>query len=320
MQIAYFPDAPPPRWVAPIAALGNFDGLHRGHMKLIDQVRRRAGERGGTPVTLIFEPHPPRVIRPDKAPPLLMTLDQKLEGFARAGLRGVAIVRFTPELSRAAPEEFVERVLIDWLRAAEIWVGENFLFGRDRSGTFTLLRALGEDRGFRVEKIEPVRYKDFVVSSTRIRHLVAEGRVDEAGALLGHHYFIDGQVVHGDARGRDLGFPTANLMTDNELLPAAGIYATIAVVDGVAHPAVTSIGVRPTLGPGPLTIETHVLGNGGAASGVQAPRLDLYGRTLRLAFVQWLREEVRFDGLAALQAQIADDCAKAAALFARVSV
>ena len=320
MHIAYFPDSSPPRWVSPIAALGNFDGLHRGHMRLIDQVRRRAGERGGTPVTLIFEPHPPRVIRPDKAPPLLMTLDQKLEGFARAGLRGVAIVRFTPELARAAPEEFVERVLIDWLRASEIWVGENFLFGRDRSGTFTLLRALGEDRGFRVEKIEPVRYKDFVVSSTRIRHLVAEGRVDEAGALLGHHYFIDGLVVHGDARGRDLGFPTANLATDNELLPAAGIYATIALVDAVAHPAVTSIGVRPTLGPGPLTIETHILGDGGAASGPAAPRLDLYGRVLRLAFVQWIREEVRFDGLAALQAQIADDCAKAAAIFARASI
>ena len=116
-----------------------------------------------------------------------------------------------------------------------MWVGANFLFGRDRSGTFTLLRALGEDRGFRAEKIDPVRYKDFVVSSTRIRHLVGEGRVDEAGALLGHHYFIDGEVVHGDGRGRELGFPTANLATENELLPAYGIYATMAIVDGVSN-------------------------------------------------------------------------------------
>ena len=167
MQVLHFPDSPRPKWPSPIAALGNFDGLHRGHLKLLERVRREAGERGGTPVAVIFDPHPPRVLRPDKAPPLLMTLDQKLEGFERAGMQGVAIVRFTHELSRWEPELFVETVLIDWLRAAEVWVGANFLFGRERSGTFTLLRALGEDRGFRTEKIEPVRYKDFVVSSTR---------------------------------------------------------------------------------------------------------------------------------------------------------
>jgi riboflavin kinase/FMN adenylyltransferase len=320
MHIAHFPASPPPRWVSPIAALGNFDGLHRGHLKLIDQVRRRAGERGGTPVAVIFDPHPPRVLRPDKAPPLLMTLEQKLEGFERAGLRGVGIVRFTPELSRSEPEAFVERVLIDWLRVHEVWVGENFLFGRDRSGTFTLLRALGEDRGFRVEKIEPVRYKDFVVSSTRIRHLIAEGRVDEAGALLGHHYFIDGDVVAGDRRGRTLGFPTANLASSNELLPAHGIYATVALIDGIAHPAVTSIGLRPTIGPGPVTVETHILGAADLAFGARAPQLDLYGRRMRLAFVQWIREEVRFDGLEALRVQMAADCERAASIFERVTL
>jgi len=214
-------------------------------------------------------------------------------------------VRFTPELSRWEPELFVETVLIDWLRVAEVWVGTNFLFGRDRSGTFTLLRALGEDRGFRVEKIDPVRYKDFVVSSTRIRHLVAEGRVDEAGSLLGHHYFIDGEVVHGDGRGRGLGFPTANLRTANELLPALGIYATIAILDDGPHPAVTSIGVRPTIGEGPVTVETHVLDGA----------YELYETALRLAFVKWLRAELKFDGLDALKAQMARDCAEARALF-----
>ena len=311
MQVAYFPESPRPKWPSPIAALGNFDGLHRGHLKLLDRVRREAGERGGTPVAVIFDPHPPRVLRPDKAPPQLMTLDQKLEGFERAGLQGVAIVRFTLELSRWEPEFFVETVIVDWLRAAEICVGANFLFGRERSGTFTLLRALGEDRGFRTEKIEPVRYKDFVVSSTRIRHLIGEGRVDEAGALLGHHYLVDGTVVAGDGRGRTLGFPTANLQTSNELLPAFGIYATIAIVGGLQYRAVTSIGVRPTLGEGgPVTVETYLLDGGG----------DLYGAPLRLAFVQRLREERKFDGLEPLRAQIADDCAKAAALFRQISV
>ena len=311
MQTAWFPDGRRPRWPRPIAALGNFDGLHRGHLRLIEQVRRRAAERSGTAVAMIFDPHPPRVLRPDKAPPLLMTLDQKLEAFERAGLQGVAIVKFTMDLSRWEPETFVETVLVDWLQVAEVWVGENFLFGRDRSGTFTLLRALGEDRGFRTEKIDPVRYKDFVVSSTRIRHLVAEGRVDEAGALLGHHYFVDGTVVHGAALGRELGFPTANLQVANDLVPAIGIYATVALVDGVYHPAVTSIGVRPTVvEAGPVTVETFLLDG----------EHDLYGKRLRLAFVKWIRAEARFDELSGLKAQMALDCAKAREILDGISV
>jgi len=310
MQTVHFPDDPPPKWKDPVAALGNFDGLHRGHLRLLERVRRQAGERGGTPVAMIFDPHPPRVLRPDKAPPLLMTLDQKLEAFERAGIQGVAIVRFTAEVARWEPEYFCEAVLVNWLRAAEVWVGANFLFGRDRSGTFTLLRALGEDRGFRTEKIDPVRYKDFVVSSTRIRRLIAEGRVDEAGALLGHHYFIDGIVVPGDGRGRQLGFPTANLATTNELLPADGIYATIATVDSIQHPSVTSVGIRPTIGDGKFTTETFLLDGSH----------ELYGRSLRLSFVQWLREELKFDTLDALRAQIAADCARAQDLFAQMAL
>jgi riboflavin kinase/FMN adenylyltransferase len=310
MQIAHFPDDPSPKWRDPVAALGNFDGLHRGHLRLLERVRRQAGERGGTPVAMIFDPHPPRVLRPDKAPPLLMTLDQKLEAFEKAGIQGVAIVRFTTDVARWEPEYFVETVLVRWLKAAEVWVGANFLFGRDRAGTFTLLRALGEDRGFRTEKIDPVRYKDFVVSSTRIRRLIGEGRVDEAGALLGHHYFIDGLVVPGDGRGRQLGFPTANLATTNELLPADGIYATIATVDGIQHPSVTSVGLRPTIGDGKFTIETFLLDGSH----------ELYGRTLRLSFVQWLREELKFDTLDALRAQIAADCARAQDLFGQMAL
>ncbi|MFP5379601.1 MAG: adenylyltransferase/cytidyltransferase family protein, partial [Vicinamibacteria bacterium] len=195
MEVVEFPRDPRPlKWQPPVLALGNFDGLHRGHVKIIERVRRGAAERGGTPIVLTFDPHPPRVVRPDKAPPLLMTRAQKLEALDRAGIRGVAIVRFTPELSRWTPEEFVRAVLVDWLRVAEVWVGADFLFGRDRSGNFSLLRTLGAQHGFRVEKIDPVRYKDFVVSSTRVRRLVADGRVDEAGALLGRHYAIDGVV------------------------------------------------------------------------------------------------------------------------------
>src|SRR3954464_738869 len=186
MDVIHYPDDPrPPRWVHPVLALGNFDGVHRGHRKILDRLRRGPGEGGAPSVVTTFAPRPPRVVRPDKAPPLLMTKAQKLEAIAAAGVQGAAIVRFTPELSRWDPESFVRTVLVEWLRVSEVWVGANFLFGHDRAGNFSLLRALGGRYGFKTEKIDPVRYKDFVVSSTRIRRLVSEGRVDEAGALLG---------------------------------------------------------------------------------------------------------------------------------------
>jgi riboflavin kinase/FMN adenylyltransferase len=309
--IAHFPDDPPPRWHNPVLALGNFDGLHRGHMKIIDRVRRRAGERGGTAAAMTFDPHPPRVVRPDKAPALLMTTAQRLEALSRAGMQGVAVVRFTPEVSQWDPETFVRSVLVEWLHVVEVWVGANFLFGHDRAGTFTVLRSLGARYGFRAEKIDPVRYKEFVVSSTRVRRLVSEGRVDEAGALLGHHYFIDGTVVRGAQRGRELGFPTANLETQNELVPPSGVYATAAAIDGVAHPSVTNIGVRPTFGDVDRTqIETHLLDTD----------RDLYGATLRLSFVQRLRDERAFPDVDALRAQIDADCRAARRLFGRISL
>ena len=312
MDIIYFPDdAKPTRWVQPVVALGNFDGVHRGHRKILERVRRVAGERGASPVVMTFEPHPPRVVRPDKAPPLLMTSAQKLEAFADLGMYGAAIVRFTPEMSRWTPEMFVRTVLVDWLRVAEVWVGANFLFGHDRAGNFSLLRLLGGRHGYRAEKIDPVRYKEFVVSSTRIRRLISEGRVDEAGALLGHHYYLDGTVVHGDHRGRTIGFPTANLCTDNELLPPHGVYATTVTIDGVVKPSVTNVGVRPTVdASGRPTIETHLF---------DFDR-ELYGRSIRVGFVQRLRDERAFASLDLLRAQIGADCTRARMLFDRLSL
>lgn len=312
MDVIRFPDDPrPASWRQPVLALGSFDGLHRGHTKIIDRVRRAAAERSGTSVVLTFDPHPTRVVRPDKAPPLLMTEAQKLEALARAGMQGTAIVRFTLEVSRWDPERFVTNVLVDWLHVAEVWVGANFLFGHDRAGNFSLLRLLGADCGFRAEKIDPVRYKDFVVSSTRIRRLVAEGRVDEAAALLGHHYAIDGVVVEGDRRGHEIGFPTANLRTDNALVPPNGVYATFVHLGDLVHRGITNIGVRPTFGGAAgVSIETHVLG----------AAIDLYGQPLKLSFVLRLRDERRFESADALAAQIALDRDRAAALFDRLSL
>ena len=312
MEVLHFPDDSRPPWlVHPVLALGNFDGLHRGHLKIIERVRRGAAEHGGIPMAMTFDPHPPRVVRPDKAPPLLMTKEQRLEALDRAGIRAVAVVRFTHELSQWDPEMFVRAVLVDWLKVSEVWVGANFLFGHDRAGNFSSLRTLGQRFGFRAEKIDPVRYKEFVVSSTRIRRLVAEARMDEAAALLGHPYYLDGLVVEGQRRGRELGFPTANLETSNELIPPNGVYATTLEVDGIVHAAMTNIGVRPTFGDDTrASIETHVLGFDG----------DLYGRQVRLAFVQRLRDERRFDDVDGLKTQIEADKRRAERLFTRLSV
>ena len=311
MDIATFPDDPLPRWHNPVLALGNFDGLHRGHMKIIDRVRQRAGERGGTPAVMTFDPHPPRVLRPDKAPALLMTTEQKVEALRRSGMQGLAIVRFTRELSNWDPEMFVRAVLVEWLHVVEVWVGANFLFGHERAGNFSVLRALGARYGFRAEKIDPVRYKDFVVSSTRIRRLVTEGRVDEAGALLGHHYFIEGRVVRGAGRGRGIGVPTANLATGNELVPPSGVYATMVTIDGVLFPSITNIGMRPTFGDvDHPVIETHVLDF----------ERDLYEIPIRLSFVQRLRDERAFPDVDALRTQIDADRRSARRLFGRISL
>ena len=312
MDIIHYPDDPcPAQWKQTILALGNFDGLHRGHTKIVECVLGRALKFSATAAVLTFDPHPPRVVRPDKAPALLMTIDQKLGCLADVGMDGTAIVRFTKEMSRWEPEAFVYAVLVEWLHVAEVWVGANFLFGHDRRGNFSLLRSLGARYGFRVEKIDPVRYKEFVVSSTRIRRLVSEGEVDEAGALLGHHYFINGEVVPGSNRGRTHGFPTANLRTENEILPLNGVYAATVTIDGIIHPAVTNVGRRPTFETaGERVAETHLLDYHG----------DLYGQHVRVSFIQRLRDERAFGDAVALKSQIKADCEDARALFERMSL
>jgi riboflavin kinase/FMN adenylyltransferase len=307
VDIIHYPDGVrPDDWKSPALALGNFDGLHRGHLALLEQVRRSAQERSVTPVALTFDPHPMRVVKPDRAPRLLMTEGQKLAGLERAGMQGVAIVRFTSEVAQWAPEVFVQRVLAEWLHVSDVWVGATFLFGHNRAGDYALLQALGPRLGFRADKIDPVRYENEVVSSSRIRLLVSEGRVDEAAGLLGRHYDIEGEVVTGDGRGRVLGFPTANIRTPNELVPRQGVYATVARIgaDPTPYPSVTNIGDRPTFGAGHgESIETHLLAGG----------RTLYGELLRVAFVRRLREERKFASVEDLVAQIEVDCRDARA-------
>ena len=307
-----YPADPRPAWlIHPIVALGNFDGLHRGHLKILERVKQAAAEHAGTPMVVTFDPHPSQILRPDKAPPLLMTTAQRLQALHREGITHVGVVQFTQELSEWTPKMFVERVLVEWLHVGEVCVGANFLFGHKRTGTFTTLRTLGQRFGFRADMVDAVRYKDFVVSSTRIRRLIAEGRVDEAGALMGHPYAIGGTVVEGRRRGREIGFPTANVDSPNELLPAGGVYAANLIIEGAVRPAVVNVGIRPTFDDATgTTIEAHVLDFDG----------DLYGREVQVSFVQRLREERRFADVDALREQIEADRRLAVRLFGRMSV
>jgi len=308
VDVIRYPDDPrPTEWVSPVLALGNFDGLHRGHMTIVRQVVQSAEAAGRTPVLLTFDPHPARVVRPDGGPRLLMTTAQKIEVLRESGIRGIVVVRFTRELSQWPPERFVDTVLVRWLQTSEVWVGANFLFGRDRSGNFPLLREEGARHGFAARKVDSVQYAGQVVSSTRIRGLVAVGDVSDAAVLLGRRYSIDGTVVHGDGRGRTLGFPTANLEPADQLLPARGVYATVARVGEEWLPSVTNVGVHPTVGAaaGDL-VEVHLLRGG----------RDIYGEAVRLEFASRLRGEQAFPSVEALRQAIAADCARAMAFLA----
>ncbi|MEI6670179.1 MAG: bifunctional riboflavin kinase/FAD synthetase [Acidobacteriota bacterium] len=309
--ITYPSDRRPASWRAPVLALGNFDGLHRGHMCIINGAVEAARQGDRTPVLLTFDPHPREIIRPDQPPRLLMTTAGKIEALAESGLTGVAVVTFTAEVAQWDPEAFVRTVIVDWLGASEVWVGGNFLFGHDRTGDVEALGMLGRRYGFVAANVEPVLHHGVPVSSTRIRGLVAEGHVEEAAELLGRFHSIDGVVSRGDGRGRKIGYPTANLDVGDQLVPSPGVYATTARIQGRTWPAVTNLGYHPTFGASAgVLVETHLLDGG----------RELYGQTVRLGFVSRLRDERAFATVAALQQAISDDCERARAVFRAISV
>jgi riboflavin kinase/FMN adenylyltransferase len=287
----------------PIAvSLGNFDGVHRGHALLAERTVSEARALGGPAVVLTFDPHPARVLHPERAPATLVTVEQKAELLAALGIDRLAVLPFTRETAALGPEEFARDVLAGCLGATEVVVGANFRFGRGRGGDTAALTALGGALGFRVASVEPVLHEGAPISSTRVRAALAAGDVEEAARMLGRPFFVDGTVVEGDRRGRTIGFPTANLDPRNETLPAAGVYACLLSVGGEpARPAVANQGSRPTFGGGAPRLEVHVL---------DFDR-DLYGATVRVAFVSRLRDERRFASPQELVAQIEDDVARA---------
>jgi len=286
---------------APIATIGNFDGLHRGHQAIVRTVLSRSREIGGSSLLITFDPHPLKILAPERAPRMLTTRRQKLALIDSTGLEFLLILPFTVELAEVTAEQFVRQYLADGLGVREVHVGANFNFGRDRAGNAEMLIRLCGEVGIRAAQVEEVRYLDSPISSSRIRRAIQAGEVELARELLGRPYVVEGTVIHGESRGARLGFPTANIESPNELVPQDGVYVTESVLDGVPHPAVTNIGARPTFAGASYAVETHLLDSPG----------DLYGQTIEVRFLARLRPELKFDSVEALIAQVRKDVQRA---------
>lgn len=278
--------------------IGNFDGVHKGHQKLIHLACSRAKAQDLVSVVVTFDPHPLRVLRSDKTPPFITLTEQKVELISQHGPQVCLLLEFNMEMARLAPEEFVKTHLLDGLNMKEMIIGYDYHLGKGRAGNFETLTKLGHKHGFTVDRLDPVSVEDAIVSSTRIRDLVQAGQVWNARPLLGRFYQVKGEVVHGMNRGgRLLGFPTANLKLVDELFPKPGVYAIWVEVDGQVQMGVANIGKNPTFGNDALSVEAHIIDFDG----------DLYGRDIRVHFVQRIRDEKKFNGIDELKDRITKD-------------
>jgi riboflavin kinase/FMN adenylyltransferase len=292
-----------------VLTVGNFDGLHVGHQRIMETVTVQASALGGQAAVYTFEPHPRKVLQPDRAPQLLTTLEQKLELLEQAGVDVTVVEPFDESFAKLPPERFVREILHERIDPLEVYVGYDFRYGRDREGSMRTLTELGPHLGFSVTIVPEVKLEGRDVNSSRIRELLAGGEVGEAALLLGRPYTVRGRVTEGDRRGRTIGFPTLNVAAENEVLPRVGVYAGhVRFLDegqpeaGARFGAVTNVGRRPTFGASDdVVIEAHLLDFSA----------DVYGRRVEVALEFALREERRFPGVEALRTQIAADAEEA---------
>ncbi|HYN85261.1 MAG TPA: bifunctional riboflavin kinase/FAD synthetase [Pyrinomonadaceae bacterium] len=294
-----------------VLTLGVFDGLHLGHQLIVRTVVERARAASAVPTVITFDPHPRAVLHPESAPPLLQTFDQKVEALSLLGVEQTIVIRFTPEFARVRAEEFLRDVVRERLNAKEVYLGRGFAFGHEREGDIGLLRRVSDRLGFHADEVPEVRLRGTRISSSRIRELLAAGRVNLARRMLGRPYGVEGRVVRGDERGRLLGFPTANLRPENRVIPRRGVYVTATLVEGAWRRSVTNVGVRPTFErDSDPSVETYVMDWEG----------DLYGDVVRVRFLHRLRDERKFSSVDELKAQIARDTARAVRYFRRGGV
>ena len=291
-----------------VLTLGVFDGLHLGHQLIIRTVAERAKASGAVPTAITFDPHPRSVLHPTSSPPLLQTLDQKVEGFGILGIEQTIVIRFTEEFAQIRAEDFLRDVVSERLHAREVYLGRGFNFGHNREGNIELLRRVSGELGFIADEAPEVRLRGQRVSSSRIRELLAQGRVNLARRMLGRPYGVEGMVIRGNERGHTLGFPTANLHPQNRVIPAHGVYVTGTLIDGQWRRSVTNVGTRPTFETATEpSVETFVMNWSG----------DLYGDVIRVRFLYRLRDEKKFASLEHLKAQIENDVAQAENYFDR---
>jgi riboflavin kinase/FMN adenylyltransferase len=278
-------------------AIGMFDGVHLGHQQVLRQTVQDARQHGASAVAVTFDRHPSSVIAPDRAPRLIYSLPQKLREIAALGLNATLLFEFTPEFSKAPADQFIRDLSHDFALQS-ICVGSAFRFGFKRAGNIETLRDLGQELGFGVRGLSALSLGGKTISSTRIREAIAAGRLNEAAEMLGRSYSLAGVVKHGDHRGRELGFPTANVEIDSLMVPPFGVYAVRAQCGGGIHSGVVNIGTRPTIDNSTETrVEAHLLDFQG----------DLYGKELELVFLERIRGEIKFPSLGALKSRIAAD-------------
>ncbi len=302
----HIPELTPPV----IITIGNFDGLHRGHKRILRKVISRSREEGGTSMVVTFEPHPLKVLYPNRAPQLIQTLGQKRDILSHLGIQALLEVPFTREFGQVSAEDFT-RMLAERITPREIYIGEDFRFGHNRDGNIAFLQSLQDRYGYTATAFKKLKVDGDVVSSTLIRQLLIKGEMEKAVRLLGRPYIIEGMVEHGDGRGKTIGFPTANLSIENELIPAYGVYVVaVDVGDAVLLPAVANLGRRPTFGKDEVAVEVHILEGG----------RQLYGRKIRVLFFQFLRPEKKFDSVDALKEAISADVGTAKAFFEGISL
>jgi riboflavin kinase / FMN adenylyltransferase len=294
-----------------VLTLGVFDGLHLGHQLIVRTVTERARALNAVPTVITFDPHPRAVLHPESAPPLLQTFDQKIEAFGVLGLEQTIVIRFNKEFAQVRAEEFLREVVRDRLQAREVYLGRGFAFGHNREGNIELLQKVSRQLGFRAEEVPEVALRGQRISSSRIRALLTEGRVNLARRMLGRPYGVEGRVVRGQERGRTLGFPTANLRPQNRVIPRGGVYVTATLIDGEWRRSVTNVGTRPTfettIEP---SVETYVMNWSG----------DLYGDVKRVRFLHRLRDEKKFASIDELKRQIELDLKHAVNYFERSGV
>lgn len=302
-------DPLPPGLARPVVAIGNFDGVHRGHRAVIGTAVDQARSLGRPALAVTFEPHPRAFFRPSEPIFRLTPEPMKLKRLAQTGLDGAVVLAFDAALAARDAESFVADILVGRLGVSMVVAGYDFHFGKGRGGSPLFLREAGRRHGFGVEIVAPLLDEGAQVSSSVIRAALAQGRVEQAAHMLGGPFAVEAEVIHGDKRGRDLGYPTANMRLDPAVTLAHGIYAVTVEIDGVAHKGVASFGRRPTFDDGAPRLETFIFDYAG----------DLYGRVLTVAFHAWLRPELKFDSVEALIAQMDIDSAKARAALAGVS-